>query len=31
MSVGKLSGESDRIGRTEGDENTLFGKHVVFI
>ena len=30
-SAGKLSGESDRIGRTEWDENTLFGKHVVFI
>jgi hypothetical protein len=30
-SVGKLSGESDRIGHTEWDENTLFGKHVVFI
>lgn len=29
--AGKLSGESDRIGRTEWDENTLFGKHVVFI
>lgn len=30
-SAGKLSGEGHRIGRTEWDENTLFGKHVVFI
>jgi hypothetical protein len=30
-SAGKLSGESHRIGPTEWDENTLFGKHVVFI
>lgn len=28
--VGKLSGESDRIGRHEWDENTPFGKHVGF-
>ncbi|NZD66156.1 hypothetical protein HX900_34435 [Rhizobium sp. WYCCWR 11290] len=31
MPAGTLSGESDRIGRTEWDENTLFGKHVGFI
>lgn len=31
MSAVKLSGESDRIGCTEWEENTLFGKHVVFI
>ncbi|MCP2158574.1 UNVERIFIED_ORG: hypothetical protein J2S29_004988 [Rhizobium sp. SLBN-170] len=31
MSAGKLSGESHPIGPTEWDENTLFGKHVVFI
>lgn len=30
-SAGKLSGEGHRIGRTEWDENTLFGKYVVFI
>ncbi|NKJ39325.1 hypothetical protein [Rhizobium sp. SG570] len=29
--VGKLSGESDRIGRNEWDENTPFGKHVGFL
>ncbi|MBY3257148.1 MULTISPECIES: hypothetical protein [Rhizobium/Agrobacterium group] len=29
--VGKLSGESERIGRTEWDENTPFGKHVGFV
>lgn len=29
--VGKLSGESDRIGRNEWDENTSFGKHVGFL
>jgi hypothetical protein len=29
--AGKLSGESDRIGRTEWDENTPFGKHVGFV
>lgn len=27
----KLSGESDRIGRNDGDENTPFGKHVGFV
>ncbi|MBW9116787.1 hypothetical protein JNB88_24445 [Rhizobium cauense] len=30
-STGKRSGESDRIGRTEWDENAPFGKHVGFI
>ncbi|WP_037076712.1 hypothetical protein [Rhizobium mesoamericanum] len=29
--VGNLSGESDRIGRHEWDENTPFGKHVGFL
>ncbi len=29
--VGKLSGESDRIGRSEWDENTPFGRHVGFL